>query len=798
MLSNARYLPWALALVVLAGCAKGPQSAASVQSADAARDGAMPVATVRAQVHGTFAALPDRGELLAYPTRQVRRDGAYTWHRTGLSEAYALRAIADGHMRVTTPSGELLDFKYDRHIEHPSGDWTWIGHLPGHEGLQSIITFGAHAAFGSIAQPDKLPLRLTVRDGASWLVETDGAKVAGIVNAATRPQQRDFFIPPGKHAGNGNGTAPGMASAQATAAAGTAATSTVDVVIGYTQGFAADNGGNSGAVTRLNYLVDVANAAYVNSGIPATARLVAAIPVTYTDTTSNDSTLEKLTGYDSTSNSAITPDPAFNALRAAREQYGADLVSLVRSFNEPENGGCGIAWLIGGGQSGVATSDSGFGYSVVSDGTDAGTDGKTYFCLDETLAHELGHNMGAAHDVATAKGSDGVLNADDYGAYPYSFGFKSSTPVTRDPAPGSGGGGAKGFYTVMAYGDTGQRIFRIFSDPRSTFCDGNACGTATQADNARTLTQTIPVIATFRATVVPVSGGLAIHNDVDGDGKSDLLFRNVAAQLLGWWEMNGASATATDNQVAGGAYVLSATGDFNGDGRTDLAWTNSARRLVVFTSTGSGFTSVVLSNDFGAGWTLVGAGDINGDGTSDLVFRNASSQLVSWWEMGDTKVLATRSQVAGGTYALDAIGDFNGDGKDDLAWANSARRLVLFMSTGTGFTSQTASNDFGAGWSLVTAGDINGDGKSDLIFRNAAAQQVRWWEMNGASIQATRSQAAGAAYTLSASGDFNGDGKTDLAWTTSTRRLVMFLSTGTAFTSVVVSNDFGSGWSMVD
>ena len=130
MLSNARYRPWALALLVLAGCGKSPQGLVdSTASAQASRAGAMPVATVRVHARGAFAGLPDRGELLAYPGHEVRRDGAYTWHRTGLSEAYALRAIADGHLRVTTPSGQLLDFKYDRHIEHPSGDWTWIGHL---------------------------------------------------------------------------------------------------------------------------------------------------------------------------------------------------------------------------------------------------------------------------------------------------------------------------------------------------------------------------------------------------------------------------------------------------------------------------------------------------------------------------------------------------------------------------------------------------------------------------------------------------------------------------------------------
>ena len=43
-----------------------------------------------------FAALPDRGELLHYDALAPMRDGAYTWHRTELSEQHALDAITSG------------------------------------------------------------------------------------------------------------------------------------------------------------------------------------------------------------------------------------------------------------------------------------------------------------------------------------------------------------------------------------------------------------------------------------------------------------------------------------------------------------------------------------------------------------------------------------------------------------------------------------------------------------------------------------------------------------------------------
>ena len=55
-----------------------------------------------------------------------------------------------------------------------------------------MLTFGANAAFGSIAQPDKHPLRLTVRDGVSWLVETDTAKLADVIGKMT--SKPDFLL----------------------------------------------------------------------------------------------------------------------------------------------------------------------------------------------------------------------------------------------------------------------------------------------------------------------------------------------------------------------------------------------------------------------------------------------------------------------------------------------------------------------------------------------------------------------------------------------------------------------------
>src|SRR5688500_631992 len=100
------------------------------------------------------------------------------------------------------------------------------------------------------------------------------------------------------------------------------AANTVDVAIGYTAGFATAQGGQSAAVTRLVFLVDVGNQAFTNSLINGALRLVNAVQVDYTDTTTNKAALGELTGHNGT---ATVPIPAsLVPIRTARDQNGAD------------------------------------------------------------------------------------------------------------------------------------------------------------------------------------------------------------------------------------------------------------------------------------------------------------------------------------------------------------------------------------------------------------------------------------------------------------------------------------------
>ena len=787
----------AFCVVVMAGCAQDSAPDVARQGTQAMASARGPVASAvlpaAARARHRLARLPDRGELVAYPGHVQRADGAYTWFRSDLSEAHALQAITDGHLRLTTPEGRLLDVRYDRHVEHPSGDWTWIGHLPGEESAQTIITFGERAVFGSIAQPDgKPPLRLTMRDGVSWLVETDPRKAAAIVNAATRPTHPDYHIvnradlPAARTprpAGAPIVAPPAAAPIATTSNATVSAANTVDLIVGYTAGFVTAQGSTSAVMTRLNYLVDVANAAYANSQIPAQVRLVHAMQVSYTDLNTNDTALEELSGYKSgTGGGPVPPNAAFNALRAARETYGADLVSLVRPFKDPEQDSCGLAWLLGGSkqtiQPGAGWDD--LAYSVIGDGEDVGSDGHTYFCRDETLAHEMGHNEGSAHDRQTAEGTDGVLNdPDDYGAFTYSFGYKTTSSTGN-------------FYTVMAYGDTGQTPYRVFSNPRITYCGGHACGTTTFEDNARSLGQEIPVVAAFRSMMVPLGG--PVRSDFNGDGRSDILWRNYASGADTIWRSANAASPQAVTAVTDVNWKIVGNGDFDGDGVADILWRNAATGTnAIWRSGNSGAPqSVTAVSDLS--WDIVGVGDIDGDGRADIVWRNHNTGTDAVWRSGNSATPLAVTAVTNLAWKIVAVSDFDGDGHDDLLWRNAGTGANVIWRSANSAAALAVNTVADMQWAIVGAGDYNGDGRADIVWRNVGTGADTIWLSGDSRTPRAVAAVTDPAWKIVGTGDYDGDRHADLLWRNTTTGENVVWKGGDSATPMAVQAVSSQAW----
>lgn len=231
----------------------------------------------------------------------------------------------------------------------------------------------------------------------------------------------------------------------------------VDVLVLYTPDARSEVGGTSTVENLIYAAISQTNTSYDNSGVNVKLNLVHVDELSFTESSNIVNDLTSLASN--------------NTAQALRDEYGADLVSLIRKDAGPY---CGIAYVMAPPSDAFESS----AYSVV-----------TQDCAVSNLsfAHETGHNFGAQHDRD---------NAGSYaGAFTYSYGYRYL--------------GSNSFRTIMAYssGCPGvcQRIpywsnRNVFYNSLPTGIDHNYSNSAA---NYLTLNNTGLVIANFRSAATP-------------------------------------------------------------------------------------------------------------------------------------------------------------------------------------------------------------------------------------------------------------------------------------------------------
>jgi hypothetical protein len=344
----------------------------------------------------------------------------------------------------------------------------------------------------------------------------------------------------------------------------------------------------------------------------------------------------------------------------------------------------------------------------------------------------------------------------------------------------------------MAYGDSGQTSYLTFSNPRTTFCGGAACGVNNSEDNAKSLGQVMPAVAGFRATVVPdddddgddASLPVARKLDANGNGRADLFFFNHSTGKLVTWFMSGTNRTAYASSQIPAAYSVIGAGAFNADGKDDLLLAGSGGALYIGMSNGSKFAVQSMSPAVPSNSQALDVADIDGNGKADIVVRNTSTGRITIWYMNNGARATYKGQDFSPSLKYLLAADFDGDKKADLLFQDDQRNLYVAISAGSSFSLQPVGLAYKSTYALRGATDVSGDGRADILLHDSANNRLVIWYMHGATRATYNSMTSPAGAVLVAHGDFDGNKKSDIGWVNpASGKVWLSLSAGSSFTT---------------
>jgi hypothetical protein len=450
--------------------------------------------------------------------------------------------------------GERIDLNFgpgyvaelDRIDQQAMGARTWIGRIEG-GGIQDrvIISELNGFTFGRIATADGV-----------WNIipgENGGHRIFQYPENAVRENWGDDAIIPSLDSviAETQEISSGSTEESTAEALAVGSNGTVDLMVLYTQSMVDTWGLAVGG--RIQYLVALLDQALIDSDTGMRARLVYLDQLNASETAGNTPTLYDLQdGAGDGVASDDSPDGAgqdFSSLLAIRNAVGADLVSIVRRHYSGSGtvnrsgSSCGVAFVNGGSAKTIGPANAVNGVAVVSDfinGNDTNLLDGFGFCSDFTFAHEIGHNLGFAHNVEDSTVGSGVRS--------FAHGHRVDCA----------------FITIMAYGSDGdvtcpgtgrnEAESPYFSNPDLDLCEGGAAcgipdpapGNEDPADNARAAREEGKNVVGFRSEAPRiVSSVLPITRSVQ-NGATATAFATIINPAS-----TGSTATACGLRLAG-------------------------------------------------------------------------------------------------------------------------------------------------------------------------------------------------------------------------------------------------------
>lgn len=266
------------------------------------------------------------------------------------------------------------------------------------------------------------------------------------------------------------------------------------------------------------------------------------------------------------------------------------------------------------------------------------------------------------------------------------------------------------------------------------------------------------------AVLFPADGAIGATGDYDGDGKSDVFWRNTSNGLNTLWKSANAATSQVVAPLTSQQWKLVGDGDFDGDGRSDVFWRNSSTGdNIIWKSADAAMPQLVMSMP-SQDWKVAATGDFDGDGASDVFWRNTASGANRIWKSANAATPQTVMAVTNLDWTIVGAGDFSGDGKSDVFWRNTRSGANRIWLSGNAATPQAVNAISSQNWKAIAIGDFSGDGRSDVFWRNVFTGANRLWQSADATTPLATAAVTDAGWVVIGAGDFDGDGRADVFW----------------------------------
>ena len=317
--------------------------------------------------------------------------------------------------------------------------------------------------------------------------------------------------------------------------------------------------------------------------------------------------------------------------------------------------------------------------------------------------------------------------------------------------------------------------------------------------NGKTLAEGGPADNGYVGAVwIFTTAAIADSHDFNGDGTSDILWRDTAGDTTIWLMNGGSVAQGTGLGNIPTAWSVVGVRDFDGDGDADILWRDTSGDTTIWLMNGASIAQGISLGNIPTAWSVAGTGDFNGDGAGDILWRDTSGDATIWFGpfTGGHVTTALSLGTIPTVWTIVGTGDFNGDGTSDILWRDTGGDISIWELRSGVIMQGVGLGNLPVTWSVAGTGDFNGDDTSDILWRNTSGDVMIWLINNGALQQQSVLGNLPTTWNVAETGDFNGDGDSDILWIDTSGNVMIWFMNGIAVTSAVSFGNVGTAWSV--